>query len=440
MRAALEEGAAALYRYRTPEQATAAFDRAEQALDHELTSVEFWSIMAPLAAYFTDAHLSVLPSRSITDAVTGTPSLFPLRVRLFDERMLVFQNPFADGPPNGSEILSINNRSAAAWIDACRSLIPHDGDATIRSLRRLEREFNYWCVPVMGFPQEYRLEYRSPDRDSAATSTTVRGVDTATWNRAISAKYPAAGAAPYNLELRDDKVAVFTLRSFTKGDGFNPAKAFADVFARIRDAGVEDLILDVRSNGGGRDGYGALLFSYLAADTFTYAGARVLNKKRFAFIGQTDDWMLNWMSYFISKKKTSDGRWALNRDLDRSQKPATNPYLGRVFLLVDGRTFSTASEFVSVARYYRRATIVGEETGTAYGGGSGAAVSLVLRNTGLIVNVPIIAYFLPSARDPDASRGVLPDIDVHPTITDLLAGRDPVRDTALAVIRRRQGR
>lgn len=165
----------------------------------------------------------------------------------------------------------------------------------------------------------------------------------------------------------------------------------------------------------------------------------MLNKERFAFISQTSDWMLNWMSYFISKRKTSDGRWALNRDLDRSQKPAANAYHGRVFLLVDGRTFSTASEFVSVARHYRRATIVGEETGTAYGGGSGGAVSLVLRNTGLIVNVPIIAYFLPSARAPDASRGVLPDIVVHPTIADLLAGRDPARDTALAVIRRRQG-
>lgn len=91
MRAALEEGAAALYRYRTPEQVTAAFDRAEQALDHELTSVEFWSIMAPLAAYFTDAHLSVLPSRSITDAVLGTPSLFPCAARAQQGAIRIYQ-------------------------------------------------------------------------------------------------------------------------------------------------------------------------------------------------------------------------------------------------------------------------------------------------------------------------------------------------------------
>jgi hypothetical protein len=84
-------------------------------------------------------------------------------------------------------------------------------------------------------------------------------------------------------------------------------------------------------------------------------------------------------------------------------------FSGRVFLLVDGGTFSSASDFAAMFRDYRVGTLLGSETGglpVCFGDCFGFA----LEHSGLRCSVSWKQFFGPKPRPGDDEHGVLPDI------------------------------
>ena len=82
---------------------------------------------------------------------------------------------------------------------------------------------------------------------------------------------------------------------------------------------------------------------------------------------------------------------------------------GRIFLLVDGGTFSSASDFTAMFRDYRGRTILGSETGglpVCFGD----IVGFTLEHSGLRCCVSCKQFFGPKPRPGDDEHGVLPDI------------------------------
>ena len=60
-------------------------------------------------------------------------------------------------------------------------------------------------------------------------------------------------------------------------------------------------------------------------------------------------------------------------------------------------------------------------------------VTITLPNTKIQARIPLILYTMAVDGYPK-DRGIVPDFPVSPTIEDLLAGRDPVMDRALAFL------
>jgi C-terminal processing protease CtpA/Prc len=109
------------------------------------------------------------------------------------------------------------------------------------------------------------------------------------------------------------------------------------------------------------------------------------------------------------------------------QSPRPPIFTGRVWVLIDGGTFSTAAELCAVLRSLRRAVFVGEETGGTYeGNSSGTFAILTLPHSGVRVVVPLVRYLLAGRPAARAGRGVLPD---HP-VTEA-AGEGQGKDRAL---------
>src|SRR5205085_10183844 len=95
------------------------------------------------------------------------------------------------------------------------------------------------------------------------------------------------------------------------------------------------------------------------------------------------------------------------------QKPASPNYPGKLIVLTDGGSFSTSAEFAAMIRSHRRGTLVGEETsGSYYGSDSGLMVPLVLPNSKLELEVPLVSYWLNVRRDVLRDRGVIPGVRV----------------------------
>jgi C-terminal processing protease CtpA/Prc len=124
----------------------------------------------------------------------------------------------------------------------------------------------------------------------------------------------------------------------------------------------------------------------------------------------------------------------VNRSNLGLQQPASPHFGGQVLILIDGQGFSTSAEFAAVAHASGRAIFIGEETsGSYYGNDSGITPTIVLPNTKLRIDVPLIAYYTAVTGTHDLDRGVLPDCDITYSIADELAGRDRALDTALEI-------
>jgi C-terminal processing protease CtpA/Prc len=437
MERAIREGHAALLKYRSGAEVDSIFRALLADASKAMTADDLWRRASRAVAGLRDNHTTVLPNAAVFEAVYRQPGqILPIRFAVIDSAVYVVRNyAGAAGPAEGSEVTAIDGRPVAEFLADCASYVSTDGDVRLRAVRKIERDFDLTCGLALGLAGTVELRTRS---DSGGVGRFKIG--TMSWRERRTkavARDPRDTLSPPRAELSfrgDSSVAILTIRSFSKDDSFNVERFIDDSFRRITMARTRALVIDLRGNTGGRDTFAARLFTKFAADTFTYYADRALNKRRFQFIRSTDDWMLNYVAWFVPMQKRADGRYHLRMAMDKPMRPAAQAFRGPVVLLIDGSTISTPSELGSLFKAKGRGLIVGEESGSAFGGGTGAAVSVVLPNTGLILNVPIMsATMVPGvARGDDVRRGVIPDVIVRPTIADILAGRDVMLDTAVA--------
>jgi C-terminal processing protease CtpA/Prc len=109
------------------------------------------------------------------------------------------------------------------------------------------------------------------------------------------------------------------------------------------------------------------------------------------------------------------------------QKPKKNSYSGKVYILINGGSFSVTSEFASVAHYLKRAKFIGEETGGGYyGDNSGTFVIVTLPYSRMNIGIPMLAYYTAVKNYPFKDRGIIPDYEVNPVIEDIMMKKDTV--------------
>src|SRR5262249_47562700 len=96
-----------------------------------------------------------------------------------------------------------------------------------------------------------------------------------------------------------------------------------------------------------------------------------------------------------------------------TQQPSKPTFAGKVFILINGGSFSTTSEFLSHAHGRKRVTFIGEESaGGYYGNTSGPGLILTLPNTKLQAYVPLMTYYMAVRGYKAAAHGVVPDYSV----------------------------
>jgi C-terminal processing protease CtpA/Prc len=181
--------------------------------------------------------------------------------------------------------------------------------------------------------------------------------------------------------------------------------------------------------------YGAMLVSYLTDKPFRYFDHINLKTIEISF-KQYSDWrddregrIRDGVSpnpaggYFITAKR---------HEGVAEQQPGKHPFLGKVFVLIDGGTFSTAADFCAVTHHLKRATFIGEETGGGYyGNNSGMQTMVTLPNSKARVRVPMFEYWNAVPGYDGKRRGTRPDHTVETKMADLLRGVDGQLDLAL---------
>ena len=182
------------------------------------------------------------------------------------------------------------------------------------------------------------------------------------------------------------------------------------MFDDMENKGVENLIIDLRHNGGGNSAMGKQLIYFLDIDKklngfstypyWEYNKKDSLKRKHYPFFGSVED--ENSIFYL--------------------EKPDKR-FKGKIYILTGQDTFSSAVDFTTLMQDNGLATIVGEPTG----GRTSSFGDLVMVKTPNTES--ILSHSWKFFQRPDHSKErelfIIPDVEIYPYIDDLIEGRDP---------------
>jgi len=441
MRKALEEAHSGLYRYSTKQEMDRMFDGARAKLARPMTKTELLVVVAETLAAIRCGHTGLTPDEE-TQKQAANARMFPLRVVLEGRRLMVL---FNDSPEDqairpGMEILEINGRKPGDILNIILPKLPRDGD--IETGRRLNFQRNFAQFYWLGVKQA--SEFAIKCRDAAGKTVTVklagitdseRKKNQSSLNAEVQAGMTKLQWWSENLALRflkEPEIAEIHIGGF---GGTTYPKWMEDTFRTLREKGTKVLILDLRGNGGGADMYGAMLVSYLTDKPFRYFD-HIDVKTISPSFKQYSDWraerepqlredmIINPAGGYVVPPKLHPGV--------AEQQPGKYPFMGKVFVLIDGGTFSTAADFCAVTHHLKRATFIGEETGGAYyGNNSGMQTILTLPNSRIRIRVPMYQYWNAVPGYDGKRRGIRPDHVVETKVANVLRGVDEQLDLAL---------
>lgn len=443
LRQSLEGGQPGLYRHTGKDELDRLFSEAEGSLGRPLEVGEFYRVVAPLVAAVRCGHTNV----SLPDAVkeqNGTRvASFPLLVKIIDGGIFVWRDlTDRGGRLAGKEILSVNQVPAAQIVAAMLAAAGGDGNIQTSRVKRIEAwNFVERLTPLTGLRAPFELTVL----DSGGHPEQIRldGLDLPTLGRNWEDWFPKDRRRPAAGELEfidGGNVARMALREF---GGFvdeeqkrGLGEFFQDSFRQLAAERTKVLILDLRGNDGGDDRLGTLLLSYLLGRPFEHYKDIVAKETSFSFgrglFGRTR------VRLSYKTERRGDG---LHHVIDYPNlgvlQPSSPTFSGKVYVLMDGGSFSTTAEVISQLHSHGRAEFVGQEAGGAYdGNNSGTIARVTLPNTRLTLHVPLMSYYLAVRGTEDNSRGVRPGHPVAYSIGDYLTGADKEMALALELARR----
>lgn len=421
LRKALEEAHSGLYRYSTKVEMDRVFDTQRAKLSRPATKAEFGAVIVEMLAHIRCGHTGLLPDDEMQKQLANS-RIFPLRMMVEGRRLVVLFNNTADDQTirPGMEIIEINGRKAGDILDRVLPNMTADGDIETGKRARLQRSFglNYWLFI------EQAADFKVVARDAAGKTVTVKLTG-------VTEADQAKNQNPVNADLKANITKLDGLREnvsmrFIKEPEY--PQWIEDTFRTLREKGTKTLVIDLRGNGGGADMYGAMLVSYLTDKPFRYFDH--INVKTISpSFKEYSDWQTDREAKLREgTTAVPTGGYLVNAKGHpgvAEQPPGKYPFLGKVFVLIDGGTFSTAADFCAVTHHLKRATFIGEETGGGYyGNNSGVQTILTLPHSKMRIRVPMYEYWNAVPGYHGKRRGTQPDHTVETTVSNLLRGVD----------------
>jgi hypothetical protein len=454
LRKSLEEGHFGLYRHRTQEEMRSRFDEAYSLLNKQMNILEFYRIVAPVIYLMGDGHTLVLPDLKLYHYILNEIGVFPIKPVFIKKKLYVYRNYSKNENLSiGTEIISINNIPSQKIIETLLPFVQIDGFGEERKLDSLELRFDKLLLLVYGINTECEIEcfdHISRERKKTKVQLMKKGEI-----RDIHMKrYPSDFSQPlYDLEIFDElNAARVKIKSFLNSKKYakltgspeyrnygNLKNFLKHSFKQINEKNVQNLILDLRDNSGGREDLVIRLYRYIARNPFQFFEGLYLKKKEFKFLKEAGNKTERFLIRIVRKEETEQGYKIHNFffmvPLYKIFKPKKNPFEGNVFILINGNTFSVSAEFASVCHHLGRAKLIGEETKGGYiGNSSGLTVSLNLPNTKMFVSIPLFKYVMPVPQK-DNHRGIIPDYKVEKNIEDIIEGKDTQLNFTLDLIK-----
>ena len=440
LRNILEKKHPSLYWYTPKDSMDMYFDKYYSNIKDSMTEQQFgWKIVAPLTDKIHCGHTSFSRSKAYNNWADGKriPS-FPLIVKCWNDTMAVTANLNRKDTVlrRGTLITSVNGIKNAALIKTMFGYMTEDGYAVNVNYSRLSNSFPYYHRNIFGISKTYAVTYidrsGNEQRINIPAFGLVEDSSKKIKDSTVTIKLPRPRKITRQERLRDirsldvdtiNNTAIITINSFSGG---SLRKFYRQTFGYIKRTGIDNVVIDIRNNGGGRIRLSTLLTKYVSrvnfkvADT-SYAVVKSLRPYSKYIKG---GFMDNLGLFFLTKKK-SDGLYHFGHWERKVNKPkAENNYRGNLFVLIAGNTFSAAALFSNAVKGQPGVLLLGEDTGGGWHGNNGILIpDIVLPNTHIKVRLPLFRL-VQWNHAPKDGRGIPPDIYIGTNYNALVKGID----------------
>lgn len=453
LRNILENKHPSLYWYTSKDSMDVSFDKFYAEITDSMTEQQFgWKILAPLTDKIHCGHTSFGMSRSFNYwAANKRFSSFPLFMKFWNDTMVVTNNLNRKDSvlKRGTIIRSVNGMSSMALKNTLFNYMTEDGDANNVNYIRLSSNFPYYHRNIVGLSKNYMVGY----------------IDSLGWERVVSVPLfeqkkdstqkiktiePARKEKKQSnkkrlLELRSlaidtlNNTAIITLNTFSSG---RLRLFYKKTFKYLRKAGIGNVVLDLRSNGGGRINLSTLLTKYVTRRNFKVADtAFAVARSLRPYTRYIRNGFINNLGLFFLTKRNNDGLFHFGHWERKLYKPKnTNHFSGNLYVLINGSTFSASTIFCNSVRGQPGITLLGEEAGGGWHGNNGILIpDIILPNTRLRVRLPLfrLVQYNHVAKD---GRGVVPDVYIGTDYQALLKGIDKKMAVVMQMIKESNSR
>ncbi len=414
-----------LFVYSSKHEIDSCFNELKESLTDNISKHEAYRLISSTSSIVKDGHFVIQPDEKTVKNFYRNAKLFPLDIYWINNDAFIIKNYTNENIGIGDKLLSING----VGIEEIRRIILggalRDGNNTTYPNWILNNFNRAYYGFYFGNSEIYEVEIGN--ESGLKEKKQIKGLTYNEISNSRKINYPEYYkqlTEERGIEIKIDSVtksALLTIKSFEnsilkKTYHQNFKKSIKSAFKTLDQQGITELIINLRGNQGGEVRNGIFLLKYLLNESFQAV-----------------------QGFTIVDKKQYDSEQNRNKSVKgigtKYHEPFEQNYTGHLFVLIDGGSFSCSGIFSWVLKKKKRGIIIGKESGgSAYTLVGAPNKTIILPNTKLQVTIPLLQYILQDYKD-ETKSGVVPDVVINPTISDIINGTDCEYNLALELIK-----
>lgn len=443
-----------IYRYNTAEEFETHFQDFFAKLNRDMTEAEFMKHLAQFTEKIRCGHTYLNPwnmREEIRERLFGGNIYFPYGFVINGGKFYITKNASDNHDiKRGAEILAINGFPISEILDSLYTVAKTDG-SNVQAKDKLleltafgERDHNFFdfYFPLLFPMQDEIFEVKVENYGSDKIITHKQpALSRAERKEIITLRYGKApsGKETWLVDIQEE-IAILKLGTFATWsfNNFDATQFYDSAFAMINQSDVENLVIDIRGNGGGLTENTDLLLSYLSTDKIPCNE----DFKQLIITTQADSsyraYVDTWEEIIFQGIPESFTRPYNNRYVELIEgecepiQPSEKAFLGEIYVLGNQSNVSATFSLLKTIQKENLGTYVGQPSGgNKQGINGGSYFFLYLPNSQFEVDIPL--KFTSYGEGVD-DRYLTPDVAVEITQKDISLQNDLYLDKVRALI------